>query len=70
MSAKDSIIASISDTDYLVGFFGVGIVPGNFTTTTAISTISNLVEVAGLIPSRSYGYTAGASYRKWFFWWI
>jgi hypothetical protein len=64
LSARGSIIGSINTTEYWVGFFGVGIVPGNFTDSTAKSPISHLVEDAGLIPSHSYGFTAGASYRE------
>jgi hypothetical protein len=51
-------------TSYFTGLFGVGITPGNFTNITPLSAISALVEQMGTIPSHSYGYTAGASYRK------
>jgi len=44
--------------------FGLGTVQGNFTTVTPLSAISALVETQGVIPSHSYGFTAGAIYRK------
>jgi len=59
-----AIIGSINTTEYWLGFFGLGIVPGNFTTVTAISAISGLVETEAVIPSHSYGYTAGAKYGE------
>jgi hypothetical protein len=44
--------------------FGLGIVPGNFKNVSSLAAISGLVEKDGAIPSHSYGYTAGATYRK------
>lgn len=64
VSLSNSIVSSIATSEYWLGFFGLGIVPGNFSTFTAISAISGLVETEGAIPSHSYGYTAGANYRK------
>lgn len=61
---ENAIIASINTTEYWLGEFGVGIVPGNFTDVTSLSAISNLVEKVGVIPSHSYGFTAGAKYRE------
>jgi hypothetical protein len=52
-----------STTGYLVGQFGVGVVPGSFNGSTPLSAISGLVETLGAIPSHSYGFTAGAHYR-------
>ncbi|RDW69642.1 hypothetical protein BP6252_08662 [Coleophoma cylindrospora] len=63
VTLSDSIVSSVNTTEYWLGFFGLGIVPGNFSTFTAISAISGLVETEGAIPSHSYGYTAGASYQ-------
>ena len=65
-----AIIGSINTTgqanttQYLLGNFGLGVVPGNFNGSTPLSAISGLVEVDDKIPSHSYGYTAGAKYRK------
>lgn len=50
-------------TSYFNGLFGLGITPGNFTNITPLSAIAALVEQVGAIPSHSYGYTPGASYR-------
>ncbi|RFU30155.1 hypothetical protein B7463_g6169, partial [Scytalidium lignicola] len=63
VALSSTIIASINTTAYWLGFLGLGIVPGNFTTITAISPISALVEMEDAIPSHSYGYTAGAIYQ-------
>lgn len=58
---------STNTTGYFIGNFGVGIVPGSFNSTTALSAISGLVEDLGVIPSHSYGFTAGAKYREFIF---
>ncbi len=63
VTIDNAIIASINETNFWLGEFGLGIVPGNFTQVTPLSAISNLVEKKGVIPSHSYGYTAGAKYR-------
>jgi hypothetical protein len=56
---------SINTTSYLLGSFGVGIVPGSFNNSKPIiSALTYLVEEDGSIPSHSYGFTAGASHRK------
>lgn len=64
VTLQNSIIASINTTEYWLGEFGLGIAPGNFTNITPLSAISGLVEKDGVIPSHSYGFTAGATYRK------
>lgn len=64
ISLDDSIIGSINTTDYLTGFLGLGIVPGNFSNGQFKSPIAALVESADLIPSHSYGFTAGSTYRE------
>ncbi|CAJ2513538.1 Uu.00g016570.m01.CDS01 [Anthostomella pinea] len=61
-SFNKQIVAAINDTDYYTGFFGLGITPGNFQGVIAQSPIAVLVEQDGVIPSHSYGYTAGAYY--------
>lgn len=53
----------INTTQYLTGMFGLGIIGGSFNHTTPPSALSALVEKEGLIPSHSYGFTAGAFYR-------
>jgi hypothetical protein len=60
-----SIIGSISTAEYVTGFFGLGIVSGNFSDGQHKSPIGALVETDNLSPSHSYGFTAGATYRQW-----
>ncbi|RDL30347.1 Acid protease [Venustampulla echinocandica] len=59
-----AIIGSINATSFLLGMFGLGVVPGNFKNITSLPAISGLVEKNGAIPSHSYGYTAGATYQQ------
>jgi hypothetical protein len=63
VTLKDTIIGSINTTEYWLGFFGLGDIPGNFTDTEALPPL-NALENQSIIPSNSYGYTAGAIYRK------
>lgn len=69
VSLTNAIIGTFNDTGTVnttqnfLGFFGLGIVPGSFDNVVTLSAISDLVEKKGAIPSHSYGYTAGASYR-------
>ncbi|CAG7564808.1 unnamed protein product [Fusarium equiseti] len=58
------LIASINTTQYLTGLFGLGITQGNFNGTVAESPMTQAVSEYGLIPSYSFGYTAGAHYRN------
>lgn len=44
--------------------FTNGVAPGNISSADQKTFLSSLVETVGLIPSHSYGYTAGAYYRK------
>jgi hypothetical protein len=64
VSVSESIIGSINTTEYVTGFLGLGIVPGNFTNGQFKSPLDSLAE-KNIIPSYSYGFTAGASYRMW-----
>ena len=61
VSLQKSIIGSINTTEYITGFLGLGIVPGNFSSGQFKSPLDSLVE-ENLVPSHSYGYTAGAIY--------
>ncbi|KAI6748605.1 hypothetical protein HG530_015378 [Fusarium avenaceum] len=60
----DVLIATINTTSYLHGLFGLGITQGNFNGTVADSPLTQAVAQYGLIPSYSFGYTAGAYYRN------
>ena len=62
-SVDDQIIASLNTTDYLLGFLGLGIQSTNLTGPDQRTFLTTMVENKSLIPSHSYGYTAGASYR-------
>ncbi|KAI0840771.1 acid protease [Hypoxylon sp. FL0890] len=61
-SFNKQVVAGINETGYYTGFFGLGITPGRFNNVVAQSPIAALVEQDGIIPSHSYGYTAGAYY--------
>ncbi|KAI9702318.1 MAG: hypothetical protein M1836_000797 [Candelina mexicana] len=62
-SVPNQIVSVINTTDYWLGFMGLGIKPTNFTTSTEPTLLSTLYEGQKTIPSRSYGYTAGAHYQ-------
>ncbi|KAI1491466.1 aspartic peptidase domain-containing protein [Biscogniauxia mediterranea] len=62
VSFGKQVVAGINDTSYYTGFLGLGITPGRFQNVVVQSPISTLVEHSGIIPSHSYGYTAGAYY--------
>jgi hypothetical protein len=59
---QSALIAAINDTDYYQGYIGVGVAQGRFGKNVTNPFITQLAEVYGLIPSHSYGYTAGANY--------
>ncbi|SLM36511.1 Aspartic peptidase domain [Lasallia pustulata] len=63
VSVPSQIIGVINSTDYWNGFLGLGVEPTNFTTVNQLTFLSSMVENQSLIPSHSYGYTAGAYYR-------
>ncbi|KAL7788941.1 aspartic peptidase domain-containing protein [Trichoderma ceciliae] len=58
------LMSTINTTDYYIGLFGLGITQGNFGHEVAQSPLTQAVHTFGWIPSYSYGYTAGASYRN------
>ncbi|KAI9781470.1 MAG: hypothetical protein M1816_002357 [Peltula sp. TS41687] len=59
----DQIVAAINSSAYLLGFMGLGVKVTNFTDVNKLSFLTTLAENQTRIPSRSYGYTAGAYYR-------
>lgn len=63
-SVPSQVIGVINTTDYWLGFFGLGVEPTNFTSSDKPTFLDSMVENQSLIPSHSYGYTAGAHYRK------
>ncbi|KAF4974397.1 hypothetical protein FZEAL_8696 [Fusarium zealandicum] len=58
------LVAAINTTNYLNGFFGLGITQGKFDGRVAESPLTQAVKQFGWIPSYSFGYTAGAHYRN------
>jgi hypothetical protein len=64
-SASDQIVAVVNSTEYWIGILGLGVQNTRFSGLENISPLlSSLVENVNEIPSRSYGYTAGAYYRE------
>ena len=64
VSVPSQVIGVINTTDYWLGFLGLGVEPTNFTSADKPTFLDSMVEIVSLIPSHSYGYTAGAYYRK------
>lgn len=65
LTLTHQVVAGIATKDFYLGQFGLGSKPSNFTTydDPIPSYLKDLVD-SNLIPSFSYGYTAGAKYRK------
>ena len=64
-SVSEQIVAVVNSTDYWIGSLGLGVQDTRFTGSENIAPLlSSLVEKVNEIPSRSYGYTAGAFYRE------
>lgn len=63
ISMNGVLMASVNITDFFLGQFGLGITQGNFGDVVAESPLTTAVKSSGIIPSYSYGYTAGAHYR-------
>jgi hypothetical protein len=60
VSMPSQIIAVVNETDYWLGFLGLGVKESNFTSENKASFLSSLENRT--IPSLSYSYTAGAYY--------
>lgn len=56
------VVAGIATEDFWLGYFGLGPKPINFTA--EIPSFMKILADQGLIPSLSYGYTAGTKYRN------
>lgn len=61
-SVGNALVAGINDTHYYQGYIGLGVNQGRFGENTTNPLMIQLAETYGLIPSHSYGYTAGANY--------
>ena len=65
ITVSSQIVAILNSTEFWLGSLGLGIQSSRFEgTTNQLTFLSSLGETEGLIPSHSYGYTAGAYYRK------
>ena len=66
VSADHQVVASVSTDAFFLGSIGVNAATINFTSAddTAPSFLTSLKNQS-LIPSRSFGYTAGASYSEY-----
>ena len=62
IGVPSQVVGIINDTVTLVGSLGLGVKETNFTNEQKSSFLSTLRNQS-LIPSRSYGFTAGAFYR-------
>ncbi|KAM0719693.1 hypothetical protein Q7P37_003824 [Cladosporium fusiforme] len=65
LELSEQVVAAIADKSFYLGQFGLGPKPSNFTTFNdpIPNTMANLVNES-MIPSMSFGYTAGAYYRS------
>jgi hypothetical protein len=66
ISAPDQIVGIMNSTEFLLGSLGLGVIPSNFTSKNQATFLTTMVENQSVIPSHSYGYTAGAYYRRLF----
>ena len=66
ISVPSQTIGIINTTEYWLGYLGLGVKPTNFTNVDKPTFLSSMVENQSLIPSHSYGYTAGAFYSREF----
>jgi hypothetical protein len=65
VSLSKQIVAGIAAKDFLLGEFGLGIQPTSFSSSAGQSqSFMTTLRQFNLIPSLSYGLTAGASYRN------
>ena len=64
ITLPSQIVGVINTTDYWAGYLGLGIQPTNFTDANQPTFLMSMVQNESLIPSHSYGYTAGAYYSK------
>lgn len=65
VSTPDQIIALVNSTEHWIGSLGLGVQQTRFDgTENYLPFLSSLVQNGSFIPSHSYGYTAGAFYRK------
>jgi hypothetical protein len=66
ISIPEQFVGVMNTTEFLLGSLGLGVMSSNFTTSEQPTFLSRMVENQSAIPSHSFGYTAGAYYRKFF----
>jgi hypothetical protein len=65
ISTPDQITALVNSTEHWIGTLGLGVQQTRFDgTENYLPLLSSLVQNGSFIPSHSYGYTAGAFYRR------
>jgi hypothetical protein len=64
ISVPEQIVGIMNSTEFLLGSLGLGVIPSNFSSKNQPTFLTSMVENQSAIPSHSYGYTAGAYYRK------
>lgn len=65
LSLTGQVVAGIATKDFYLGIFGLGPKPANFTDSDPKPSYMKTLVDKRLIPSLSFGYTAGAPYRKY-----
>ena len=63
VSIASGVVNVVNATEYWLGLFGLGITTVKLNQTNKKTVLTTMVET-GLVPSHSYGYTAGAFYRE------
>jgi hypothetical protein len=65
ISLEKQVVGSIATKDYFLGYFGLGIRPTSFSSSSVpVPSFMDTLKTRKLIPSLSYGFTAGAVYRR------
>jgi hypothetical protein len=60
----EQVIAGIATKDFYLGSLGLAPAPINFTSEDSRPSLLTTLKARNLIPSLSYGYSAGANYRE------
>ncbi|KAK2855690.1 hypothetical protein FQN49_004936 [Arthroderma sp. PD_2] len=63
VSVSDQVISMIPTAKWWIGSLGLGVTDTSFTDEKKLSLLSSLVQNESVVPSHSYGYTAGAFYQ-------
>ncbi|KAF3490861.1 uncharacterized protein GIQ15_00378 [Arthroderma uncinatum] len=63
VSVPGQVISMITTAKWWIGSLGLGVTDTNFTDENKLPLLSSLVQNESVVPSHSYGYTAGAFYQ-------